>query len=170
MYLTTNKKNYSLFSGILLLVLGIVIFNNPFGTLEFLLTIVAIGILIWGITNIISYKLVSVLQKNQSWILLQGILNILFAIVILMSLNLAVRTIMIIFGIYLISLSVIKVIHAVKLVQYNIVGWELSLTIGIIGILFGICLFILPEIIPVILSLLLMTIGIIIIVNAIIKK
>ena len=114
-YLKENKKNNNLITGILLLFIGLIIFNNPFGTLEFLLTLVAIGILLWGITNIIKYKLLSTIKQNQEFILFQGVLNILFAVIILVSLNSATKTFMFIFGLYLIALSITKITNLIKL-------------------------------------------------------
>jgi uncharacterized membrane protein HdeD (DUF308 family) len=158
-YLKNNQKNYKLITGILLLFVGILVLSNPFKTLEFLLTIISIGILIWGIINIIKYKLMSVIKPNQEFILFQGLLNIVFAVIILISLNSATKAFVLFFGLYLIFLSFSKIFHALKLKKYNIVSWEINLLAGLIELSFGILLIIFPEIISIILSFLIICLG-----------
>lgn len=159
LYLNNNSKIYKLFTGIFLILIGIIVFYKPFKTFEFLLTLIAIAILIWGIFNVIKYKLISVIKSNQEFILLQGVLNIVFAIIILISLNFATKLFILIFGLYFIFLSITKFINGFKLKNYKIVGWEISLTTGLIELLVGLLLIIFPEIISIILSFLLISIG-----------
>src|SRR6056297_1164283 len=94
MYIVKNQKN-NILSGFLMFLIGLLIFNNPFGTLKVFLSILAVFILFWGILNFISYRYMNTLKIAKPWLLTQSIVDILFATVILLSINVAVSLIMI---------------------------------------------------------------------------
>lgn len=158
-YLVKDKKMYDIVVGSILLAVGLLIFNNPFGTLKFFAAIMAWVILLWGLINLGSYRFMNKFKYNQPWLLTQGILNIAFAIIVFFCLGETVVFIMAVLGIYTIILSGLKIAQGFKLKNYKIYNWELNIVSGIIGIIFGIGLFIYPEIVPILLSLFLITMG-----------
>ena len=158
-YIGNDTKKSGLLFGIILLVIGLIIFSNPFGTLELLISIVAWGILLYGIVNLASYRYLRNHNSKQPFLFLQGLLSAVFAIIIIAMSNIAVLAIMAIAGIYVIILSMLKIVQAFKLKNYQIVGWEIKLVMGIIGLFFGACLLMFPEIFPMLLGTVLVIIG-----------
>ena len=111
-YIGNDTKKSGLLFGIILLVIGLIIFSNPFGTLELLISIVAWGILLYGIVNLASYRYLRNHNSKQPFLFLQGLLSAVFAIIIIAMSNIAVLAIMAIAGIYVIILSMLKIVQA----------------------------------------------------------
>lgn len=87
-------KGLSLWSGIIALIIGLFLFIHPFTTTAMIGWIIAIIIFLSGFTSLFMYSS----SVNRSlWYLLQGILSIVFGIILLsssvMSLSSAVMTI-----------------------------------------------------------------------------
>ncbi len=127
----------------LFLIFGIIIYLNPVITLELTGIILGIYMIIFGIFAI--YEFI-VRDNNPLFALniLWGILAILTGLLVIINPFEIIKILTFALGIYLIIISVSKIIDSLKLKKYGYDGWSLMLVIAIILLVFGIFIMINP--------------------------
>ncbi len=127
----------------LFLIFGIIIYLNPVITLELTGIILGIYMIIFGIFAI--YEFI-VRDNNPLFALniLWGILAILTGLLVIINPFEIIKILTFALGIYLIIISVSKIIDSLNLKKYGYDGWSLMLVIAIILLVFGIFIMINP--------------------------
>lgn len=126
---TTNL--WHLAGGVLMALLGIFIWLNPAATLMALALYIGIVFIVVGA----GYFAAS-FSFQSGWYLLVGILDILVGIIFVSNLGVSAASLPIIFAVWCLAVGAIQVASAFQLrsAGYN---WSWSLTVGILGVLFG---------------------------------
>lgn len=133
----------SIILNVLFLIFGIIIYLNPVITLELTGIILGIYMIIFGIFAI--YEFI-VRDNNPLFALniLWGILSILTGLLVIINPFEIIKILTFALGIYLIIISVSKIIDSLNLKKYGYDGWSLMLVIAIILLVFGIFIMINP--------------------------
>ena len=133
----------SIILNVLFLIFGIIIYLNPVITLELTGIILGIYLIIFGLFDI--YECI-VRNHNPLFTLniLWGILAIIAGLFVIINPFEIIKVLTFVLGIYLIIISVSKIIDSFKLKKYGYDGWALMLVIAIILLIFGIFIMINP--------------------------
>lgn len=137
--LHAKLKNWWLLlvSGILFIVLGFYILNQPLASYLALAVFFASAFLVSGIFEIF-YALSS--RKHDAgwgWALFGGIVDALFGIFLLSSPALTMTVLPMYIGFVILFRSVLGILHAVGLKKLGVSGWGWALVAALIGVLFA---------------------------------
>ena len=133
----------SIILNVLFLLYGIFIYLNPRITLELAGIILGIYLIIFGLFAIYEF----IVRDNNllfSLNILWGILAILAGLLVMINPFEIIKILTFALGIYLVIISVRKIINSLKLKKYGYDGWALILVIAIILLIFGIFIMINP--------------------------
>lgn len=134
-YLKPKKNN--LFESMIFLLLGIILFTNPGGMLEFLSYIVGGVLCIIGIFNILSYyKTLKKLNIEEHSKLISGIILIILGIFVAIFSSFIETTIRLVCGGWIIYSGILKLIEAINK-KNDKTKFYISLSISILMILCG---------------------------------
>lgn len=131
----TNEN--SLFSSILFLLFGIILFTNPGNILKFISFIVGGGFILIGIINIFNYqKILKNLNIDQKGKLISGILLMIIGLFIILFSSLIETTIRLILGGWIIYSGIIRLIECLN-DKKNKISFIVRLIISILLIVCG---------------------------------
>lgn len=133
----------SIILNVLFLLFGIFIYLNPTITLELTGILLGIYIIIFGIYGIYEF----IIRENNPLFklnILWGILFIIIGLFVMINPFKIIKILTFALGIYLIIISLNKLIDSLKLKKYQYDGWSLILVIAIILLIFGIFIMINP--------------------------
>lgn len=133
----------SIILNVLFLLFGILVYSNPRVSLELLGTFLGVYFIIFGVYAIFEF----IARDNNPLYglnILWGILAVIVGLLAIIN-PFGISTILTFtLGIYLIIVSISKIIDALKLRKYKYDGWSLILVISIILLIFGIFIIINP--------------------------
>lgn len=135
-----NKaKNWwmMLLKGIVLIILSFFVFRHPVETLVSLAVFIGIALLITGIIAIIVSISVRKFDDNWGWRLFEGIIDVIFAIVLLSNPGITAAVFPFILGFWMIVYGVMIFSGSFKNKKEGDTNWWLSLLGGILTVLFG---------------------------------
>ena len=142
-----NVKWLSLLSGLAFLLIGLYILANPVANLVGLGLIFGITMIFSGISDIVNYFSYDK-ERRSPWFLVNGIITILLALWLLSGSTTDVALIIpTIFAFWILSSSIARLLDALSLKKTILANTSVVNTmmwLGIIGIIFGIILFINP--------------------------
>lgn len=141
----TETKVLFAFSGILMIICGVIALKNPAVTIHTISLMAGVLTLASGIATLIAYfKYLKALPGSGSY-LFSGIIDILLGIIFLVDKIMAIGVISMIFAIWILIIGINFSSIAIKLrkIEKPIV-WILILIFGILGILTGISLIVNP--------------------------
>lgn len=133
----------SIILNVLFLLFGIFIYLNPTITLELTGILLGLYIIIFGIYGIYEF----IIRENNPLFklnILWGILSIIIGLFVMINPFKIIKILTFALGIYLIIISLNKLIDSLKLKKYQYDGWSLILVIAIILLIFGIFIMINP--------------------------
>ncbi len=133
----------SIILNVLFLLFGIIIYLNPTITLELTGILLGIYFIIFGVYAIFEF----IARENNplfSLNILWGILAIIAGLFVMINPFKIIKILTFALGIYLIIVSISKIIDSFKLKKYKYDGWSLILVIAIILLIFGIFIMINP--------------------------
>lgn len=134
--IVSNSKN-NLFSSIIFLLFGIVLFTNPGGILKFLSYIAGGVLILIGIINILEYiKTLKNLNIEENIKLISGIILIVLGLIVMFFSSFIETTIRLIVGIWLIYCGILKIIDSTAF-KSDKVSYYVDLIIGILIIALG---------------------------------
>ena len=134
--IVSNSKN-NLFSSIIFLLFGIVLFTNPGGILKFLSYIAGGVLILIGIINILGYiKTLKNLNIEENIKLISGIILIVLGLIVMFFSSFIETTIRLIVGIWLIYCGILKIIDSTAF-KSDKVSYYVDLIIGILIIALG---------------------------------
>ncbi len=158
-----EKKDYSLFHAILLLILGIILVFNSGGFISTIFTILGIIVTIFGIAKFVQYSQIKKQRKiEQPSILYMAIISITIGLLVIFLSNFLVNTIQIVTGIWLLFIGLNKINNALIWKTTNNQKFIAEIISSIILILLGIYTIFAQNVV-------FMIIGIILIIYAVIQ-
>jgi len=134
-----NAKNWwlMLLKGIVLIVLSFFVFRHPIGSLIGLSVFIGVALLLTGIFQIIAGFMVSGVDDNWGWRLAEGIIDVIFAIVLLSNPGITAAVFPFIIGFWMIVYGVMIFSGSFKSKKEGDGNWWLSLLGGILTVIFG---------------------------------
>ena len=133
----------SIILNVLFLLFGVIIYLNSRITIELTGTILGIYLMIFGVYAIYEFIIRDgnpLFRLNIFW----GVLSIITGLFVIINPFEFVKILTFTLGIYLLIISIRKIIDAFKLKKYEYDGWALMLAIAIILLIFGIFIIINP--------------------------
>lgn len=126
-----------LLKGIVLIILSFFVFRHPIGTLLGLTTIIGVGWMLTGIFMIIASITVRESDDNWGWRLAEGIMDVIFAGILLSNPGITAAVLPFFLGFWLIVNGVTTFSGSFRSKKEGDSSWGLSLIGGILTILFG---------------------------------
>lgn len=126
-----NASLWHLLAGVIMAVFGIFVWFNPVATLMALALYLGIVFLVVGA----GYFMAS-FSYRSGWYLLVGLLDMLVGVVFVSNLGVSAATLPVIFALWSITVGVVQIVGALNLRKYAL-PWGWSLTVGLLGVLFG---------------------------------
>lgn len=134
-----KAKNWwlMLLKGIALIILSFFVFRHPIGSLLGLAVFIGVTLLITGIFQIIAGIMVSSVDDNWGWRLAEGIIDVIFAMVLLSNPDITAAVFPFIVGFWMIVYGIMIFSGSFKSKKEGDGNWWLSLLGGILTVLFG---------------------------------
>lgn len=126
-----------LISGILFLFLGLWVFTSPATSFLALIFLFELSFLFAGISEIVYALTNKKVLDNWGWILGSGILNVLFAVILVAHPGLSAAVLPIYVGFILLFHSMIGISWAVDMKRWNLPSWKWTMFTAILGIIFS---------------------------------
>ncbi len=122
---------WHLFAGILMVVLGTYVWFNPFISLLALSLYIGIALIVIGAGYIGSS-----MSLESGWFMFVGLIDIIVGIILVSNLGVSAATLPIIFALWSISVGAVQLVSSYHLSKNNL-PWGWSLSLGLLGIIFG---------------------------------
>ena len=122
---------------VIFLIFGLIIYTNPYITINTVGIIIGIYFIIFGLFYIYEY----LMRKVSSlfvYKIVVGILTILLGLFVIINPFKIVEILTFVLGLYLIIIALNKLLEAFKLKKYNYDGWSLVFVSSILLLIFGI--------------------------------
>lgn len=133
-----------LLRGLALVVMGLLLMVDPLGTLETLVWVFAVFLLIDGVVTVVQ-GLSSRTELGWSWWLVQGVVDVVFAVILLVWPGLTALVLFYVLVVWAIVLGIVAIIGAVSLIRNRDLAWPWLLTFGVLSTLFGLLLVTRPQ-------------------------
>jgi len=127
----------TLLKGIVLILLAFFVFNHPVGMLIGIVMYFSIALLITGILTIIGSVLSSKTDDDWGWKLTGGVIDLLFALILLSNPGITAAILPFILGFWIIVYGVIIFGGSFKAKKEGDDNWWISLLGGVLTIMFG---------------------------------
>lgn len=122
--------------GLLLILLGLLLMVEPFGTLDRLIVLFAVFLALDGVVAAVQ-GLVNRDQIGWRWWLVQGAVDVVFAVIIVVWPSATALVLFYLLVVWTLVLGVAAIAGSVALVRNRDLGWPWLLTIGLLSTLFG---------------------------------
>ena len=142
-FLDKIKLNFSkimlgnIILNVLFLIFGVVIYMNPYITMKMIGIIIGIYFMMFGVFAIYEFFIRSISPLFTYKIFL-GVITIILGVFIIANPFNIIKILTFSLGIYLIIVSIVKILEAFKLKKYEYDGWLLVLVTSIILLIFGV--------------------------------
>ncbi len=132
MTITKFKGNYwNLIAGIAMMLLGVMVLFNPFGTMLALAFYIGIAFILVG-----AFYVMSSIYIKSGWYLLVGVLDLVVGFILMSNLGVTAVSLPIILALWSLTVGIIQIIGALELKKYGL-PWGWSVLMGITGAIFG---------------------------------
>jgi len=122
---------WHLLAGILMVVLGTYVWFNPFISLMALSLYIGIALIVIGAGYIGSS-----MSLESGWFMFVGLIDIIVGIILVSNLGVSAATLPIIFALWSVSVGAVQLVSSYHLSKNNL-PWGWSLSLGLLGIIFG---------------------------------
>ncbi len=158
-----SKKDTNLFTSILFLVVGILLFSNPGGVVKFITYIVGILFIIMGIGKIVSYyQMIRKMNVNNTSDFILGIVAVILGIIVIFCSSAIEFVIRLVMGGWILYSGILKLIYSLNLRDLKVDSWLYVLIVSIIMIICGLYVIVKSNLV-------FSTIGLILIIYSIIE-
>lgn len=158
-----SKKDTNLFTSILFLVVGILLFSNPGGVVKFITYIVGILFIIMGIGKIVSYyQMIRKMNVNNTSDFILGIVAAILGIIVIFCSSAIEFVIRLVMGGWILYSGIVKLIYSLNLRDLKVDSWLYILIVSIIMIICGLYVIVKSNLV-------FSTIGLILIIYSIIE-
>ncbi len=136
---TTLLKNWwmLLLKGIILIVLSIMVFSNPQGTILGLSLYISLAFLFSGVLLVISAIGFGSQTKNRGWRLAEGLIDIFFGLILFSHPGLTALVVSFMIGFWFLFNGITSLTNSFDLKDGGVSNWWLGLLWGILAIVFG---------------------------------
>lgn len=145
-----QMKKYNRFSliiaGIFALAAGLYALFNPRQTLQTITIVTGIFLLISGIHTLIFYFSMAKGLPSTGWLLFDGVISVIVAIMFTFNSSFVVDALPILFGAWMLICGIDKAVQAFNVKKQDSKGWLSTLAIGVVCILLGITSILTPAI------------------------
>jgi len=125
----------NLIQGLLLVILGIYIFNNPEGAMAGISLVLGILILVTGLVGILGWILNK--EKGINGLLIWSILTALFGLLLVLHLVVAIKIITVIYGLWVLLIGFNLISSGWSIRNDTIIGW-IMVVVGLFSVFAGI--------------------------------
>ena len=139
-------SRWSLFAGIVMMVLGGFIWFNPFDTLLALAFYIGFGFILAG-----SFYLIAAYNLRMGWYLLVGAFDVLVGIVLISNLGITAISLPIILALWCLTVGVIQIISSMELMNIEL-PWKFTALMGYLGFFLGVVMLVFPNIGAIVIS------------------
>ena len=122
---------WHLFSGILLIALGLMVWFNPMASLMALSLYIGVGLILAGI----GYVAVS-LDFASGWHMFVGLIDIILGIIFVANLGVTAATLPVFLALWILAIGAAQLVSSYRLKKFML-PWQLSMVLGLAGIIFG---------------------------------
>ncbi len=136
----TNNAKWNLAAGIIMLILGLVVWFNPFSTLLALAFYIGIGFVLVG-----AFYIMSSINIRSGWYLLVGALDLMVGLILIANLGVTAASLPIILALWCLTVGIIQIIGAFEIKKSGL-PWAWSLMMGVAGIIFGLIILAYPVV------------------------
>lgn len=138
----TKLKNpkWNLLAGVIMLLLGIFVWMNPFGTMLALAFYIGLAFVLTGV-----FYIMASMSIKSGWYLLVGLLDLLLGFILMSNLGITAATLPIVVALWCLTVGVVQIVGAFEIKQYNL-PWGWSMVMGVAGVLFGLIILAYPMI------------------------
>ena len=133
----------SIITSILMIIVAVLLIVKPIKTMEWIVTLLSVIIIIDGIFDFINYFKSDKETKLYSFGLVEGLLEVLAGILIILDKDVLIAFLPLILGIWIILKNIVKVQLAINLKQICS-DWYLPLIVAILSLLLGILIILNP--------------------------
>lgn len=138
--LKLKSAKWNLIAGIFMLILGLLIWFNPFGTMLALAFYIGLGFLLVG-----AFYMMASMSIKSGWYLLVGALDVLVGLILIFNLGVTAASLPIILALWSLAVGVIQIIGAFEIKKFGF-PWKWSAAMGGIGIIFGLIILAYPAV------------------------
>ncbi|MBE6467733.1 MAG: hypothetical protein E7004_03985 [Alphaproteobacteria bacterium] len=131
---------WNLFAGIIMLLLGLMVWFNPFDTLLALAFYIGVGFIVTGFLY-----LMSAYEQRMGWYLLVGSFDVLVGVVLISNLGITAVSLPIILALWSLTIGIIQIISSLELKSIDL-PWKSTAVMGYVGLFFGLAILIFPTI------------------------
>ena len=130
----------NLIAGLVLLVLGLFVWFNPFGTMLALAFYIGLGFVVAGV-----FYLIASMNRKSGWYFLVGIFDFVVGLILMTNLGVTAASLPIILALWFLTIGILQIIGAFDLKSYGF-PWKWSLLMGIVGAVFGLIILSYPVV------------------------
>lgn len=141
-YIKKYNKS-SIITSILMIIVAILLIVKPIKTMEWIVMLLSIIIIIDGIFDFINYFKSDKETKLYSFGLIEGLLEVLAGILIILNKGVLIAFLPLILGFWIILKNILKIQLAINLKQFSS-DWYLLLIFAILSLVFGILIILNP--------------------------
>lgn len=134
-----NSK-WNLFAGVVMMVLGLIIWFNPFDTLLALAFYIGLGFMIAGL-----FYLISAYELRFGWYLLVGSFDVLVGTVLISNLGITAASLPIILALWCLTVGIIQIISSLEYKSVDL-PWKWTALMGYVGLFFGLAVLMFPTV------------------------
>ena len=135
-----KNAKWNLVAGIVMLILGIVIWFNPLGTMLALAAYIGIGFMLVGAFYVMASK-----DIKSGWYLLVGVLDLLVGLILIFNLGVTAASLPVILALWCLTIGAVQIIGAWEIKSYGL-PWGWSAIMGAAGIVFGLIILAYPMV------------------------
>jgi uncharacterized membrane protein HdeD (DUF308 family) len=139
--------------GAILLIIGLVCMFYPGLTLAILSVIAGVGFLLTGLTSLMAYLRTRNVLQLSGWALVYAVLDIVAGLLFIIYPVALSAVIPWICGVFVLAFGVFELVGAFKLRGLGVGVWGWTLASGIISVIIGMCFFLMPEMLSVLIGL-----------------
>lgn len=143
---STGMKVGLVIAGILLVIVGLMIFRYPLETLVSFALFLGIAILVAGVMNIMAYFTNKEFLPSPGWLLAQGILDILIAILLLGNIGITTMSLPYIVGFWMLFTGIMRFVMAFSLKNAGFPKWGWQIVAAILYILLAVLILFHPAV------------------------
>ena len=133
-------SKWNLFAGIVMIMLGVFVWFNPFDTLVALAVYIGLGFIFVGV-----FYLMSAYELKFGWYLLVGLFDVLVGTVLMSNIGITALSLPVILALWCLTVGIIQIISSLEFKGMDL-PWKWTAFMGYIGLFFGLIVLMFPTI------------------------
>lgn len=134
-----NSK-WNLFAGVVMILLGVMVWFNPFDTLLAMAFYIGFSFIVAGM-----FYLISAYELRFGWYLLVGSFDMLVGVVLISNLGITAVSLPIILALWCLTVGIIQIISSLEFKGADL-PWKWTALMGYVGLFFGLAVIMFPAV------------------------